>query len=91
MRTIKDIKDAEYALRELFDFRDKIEGKVWDLHKRQIKNVGPSSDDYDTVVRRELQIAIHSINDMILEVKGEVTDLSNKYEELNKRVKNAGF
>lgn len=54
MRFIKNIEDANHALRELFDFYDNLRNRNYDLHRKRIINAHPSIDDYDYVVRKEL-------------------------------------
>lgn len=55
MRSIKTIRDAEIAIKQLQDRLAYYDSQQWDLGKRNIKNVHPSVDDYDVVVRKELK------------------------------------
>lgn len=55
MRSIQTIRDAEIAIKQLQDRIAYYDSKQWDLGRRNIKNVHPSVDDYDVVVRKELK------------------------------------
>ena len=55
MRSIQTIRDAEIAIKQLQDRIAYYDSKQWDLGRRNIKNVHPSIDDYDVVVRKELK------------------------------------
>lgn len=54
-RAIKDIRDAEAAIKQLQDRIAYYDSQQWDLGRRNIKNVHPSIDEYDVVVRKELK------------------------------------
>lgn len=55
MRSIKTIRDAEIAIQQLQDRIAYYDSQQWDLGRRNIKNVHPSIDEYDVVVRKELK------------------------------------
>lgn len=81
MRDIKDIRDVNQALKEINDRLDAQRTQTWDLHQRNIKNVAPSVNDYDVVVRRELIDTKGTLDDFI-------TKANKRLDELEKLVKN---
>lgn len=54
-RVIQSIRDAEIAIKQLQDRLAYYDSQQWDLGRRNIKNVHPSVDEYDVVVRKELR------------------------------------
>lgn len=57
MRAIKTLQDAEIVIRDLHNQLDKFRSENIDMSKRRVVNAHPSRDDYDYVVRKELQEA----------------------------------
>lgn len=54
MRAIKSLPDAQKAINELLDFKDKLSSKSWDLHGLRITNAGAAQDDTDYVIKSQL-------------------------------------
>lgn len=54
MRQITSLQDATNALRELQNQLDLLRSKDIDMSKRRVVNAAPSRDQYDYVVRKEL-------------------------------------
>jgi hypothetical protein len=54
MKAISSIQEAQQAINDLYNRIDTISSKNWDVRKRRIVNAHPSVDDYDYVVRKEL-------------------------------------
>ena len=66
-RIIKTLQDAQAAINELQDWKDKLATASWDFHGLRITNAGPSKDANDYVIRSELTApppAIGSSNDV---------------------------
>jgi len=53
-RIIKTLDDAQRAINELQDWKDKLTTAPWDFHGLRITNASPSKDDNDYVIRAEL-------------------------------------
>lgn len=69
MRTVKSINDVNTALKEVYDFIDAFKSRNLDLKGKRVANAGPSQDDYDYVIRKEL----YSLNSNVGEAKQVVT------------------
>lgn len=54
MRVIKSFNDVQVALRDIETAVNEFRGRQWNLNQRRITNVHPSQDEYDVVVRKEL-------------------------------------
>lgn len=54
MRAIKSLDDVQTVLKDLDNFKSRMESQVWDLHGRQIKNGGLATDPNDFVLLRQL-------------------------------------
>lgn len=55
MRSITNFQEAENAIKELQNQLDLFRSKDIDLSKRRVVNAAPSRDQYDYVVRKELE------------------------------------
>lgn len=60
MRVVKSFSDVNIALRELFDFKDKLTAKSVDWSGRQLKNVGAGTDPTDAVIVSQLGVITQS-------------------------------
>lgn len=62
MRQVRNIPEIQLALNELFDFKDRTETSIPNLHGRRITNVGEGKDLSDVVVVSQLPSFINKSN-----------------------------
>ena len=53
MRQVRNLEDAQVAIRELYSLFDKLNSKDIDMSKRRVVNASPSKEPYDYVIRKE--------------------------------------
>lgn len=68
MRSINTLSDVQIVLKELDNFKSRMESQVWNLNGRQIKNGGLATDPNDFVILKQLggldQIKQAILNDL---------------------------
>lgn len=64
MRRIETLADAQIVLRELLDFKTKIENSGLDLHGLRVRNAGAAERSGDYVTYEQLQDVLTKINDL---------------------------
>ncbi len=62
-RIIKSLDDAQAALNELQDWKDKLTTAPWDFHGLRITNASPSVNANDYIIRSELTPGPSSLKD----------------------------
>lgn len=76
MRAIRELKDAETAIRELYDKLSVLETQDIDMRKRRVVNASPSKHGSDYITRDELRKAIGETA-----TKTEETAASENFDE----------
>ncbi len=82
MRDIKDIKDANIAIRELQDQIRTLTTSVVDFKGRKISNAAPSREPSDYVIRQELTTLATELNDKLIRLTASLDFLEKRVKAL---------
>jgi hypothetical protein len=61
-----------------------------DLHKKRVINAGPSQDDYDYVIRKELFDLKLSIDALSAKITQKFTDIDQKMVKISSQLQDLG-
>ncbi len=73
IRSLNTLPDCIRAIKELDETITRITTRNVDFHGRQIKNAGPSKDDFDYVIRKELRDALAAQKPSTNGATGDIT------------------
>lgn len=82
MKSINNLDDVKYVLKEIEDFISAFQTSNTDLKGHRIINAGPSIDNNDYIIRRELENEIVRINNELNEIKLVLTRLDVRLRQL---------
>lgn len=84
MKVIRDLRDCQLAINEIFEFIDLYRSGNVDLHGRRFTNVGKSVDKNEWVTRHELDIEKNNYDTQFEEDRARLLKIEDRLRKLER-------